>query len=139
VDTMSMHRALEVRVPFLDHRVVDFVLSLPASEKIDSAGGKKLLRKAFENDFPSGFFDRGKRGFEAPLRHWMCTALRPELDRLLDTEFLKAQGIFDVDNLLKLRRKAVSKNPGDTPHTLWAVLVFQHWWERISEGKITVN
>ncbi|MCA1751549.1 MAG: hypothetical protein LC670_07100 [Flavobacteriales bacterium] len=139
VDTMSMHRALEVRVPFLDHRVVDFVLSLPASEKIDSVGGKKLLRKAFKEDFPPGFFDRGKRGFEAPLRHWMCTVLKPELDRLLAEEFLEAQGIFNITNILKLRRKAVSKNPGDSPHTLWAVFVFQHWWERIAAGKVLVK
>lgn len=139
VDTMSMHRALEVRVPFLDHRVVDFVLSLPASEKIDSAGGKKLLRKAFKNDFPPGFFDRGKRGFEAPLRHWMRTTLKPELDRLLAEEFVKAQGIFNVSSVIKLRKKAVSKNPGNTPHTLWALLVFQRWWERVIAGGVLVK
>lgn len=130
VDSMSMHRGLEVRVPFLDHHLVDFVLSQPPAEKIDKSGGKKLLRNAFSADFPPGFFDRSKRGFEAPLRHWMATALKPELDRLTDPVFLEAQGIFHADALAKLRRKAVSNNPGDAPHTLWAVLVFQHWWER---------
>lgn len=130
VDSMSMHRGLEVRVPFLDHRLVDFVLSRPSAEKIDKTGGKKLLRYAFKDEFPPGFFDRSKHGFEAPLRHWMATALKPELDRLLHPGFLESQGIFHADVLAKLQRKAVSANPGDAPHTLWAVLVFQHWWER---------
>lgn len=128
VDLMSMHRALEVRVPFLDHHVVDFCFGLPGNYKIDQKGGKRLLRKAFEKEFPEGFFDRNKRGFEAPLGHWLNGVLRPLLDKVVDQKFLAEQRIFNPSALQDLRHKAVSRNPGDSPHTLWAVLVFQHWW-----------
>lgn len=130
VDSMSMHRGLEVRVPFLDPDVVDFVRSLPASEKVDKRNGKKLLRQTFARDFPTDFFQRGKRGFEAPLRHWLMTVLRSEMDRLMDMETLQSQGIFNAGEVHKLIRKMKSASPGDTPHTLWAILVFQRWWER---------
>ncbi len=130
VDLMSMHRALEVRVPFLDHRLVDFCFGLPANYKIDRKGGKKLLRKAFENEFPEGTFDRNKRGFEAPLGHWLGGVLSPLLDKVIDPKFITEQKIFNVSALQALRQKVKSRNPSDSPHTLWAVLVFQHWWLR---------
>lgn len=130
VDLMSMHRGLEVRVPFLDHRLVDFAFNLPATLKSDSRQGKKILRKAFEKDFPSGFFDRPKRGFEAPLAHWMNTVLSPLLDIYMGPEFVQSQNIFELGALQDLRKKVAGPNPGDSPHTLWAVLVFQHWWKR---------
>jgi asparagine synthase (glutamine-hydrolysing) len=130
VDSMSMHRSLEVRVPFLDHEVVSHVFGLPAGQKIDKDSGKKLLRKAYGPEFPAGFFDKGKRGFEAPLRHWLNTVLSPELDRLTGIHFIESQGIFNFREVQKLRRRVRSLNSGDAPHTLWAILVFQHWWER---------
>ncbi len=139
VDSMSMHRALEVRVPFLDHRVVDYVMALPHAEKIDHKSGKKLLRKAFTDDFPDGAFDRGKRGFEAPLKHWMNTVLNAELDRLLSPRFIESQNIFDLASVQKLRRKVKGVNPGDAAHTLWAILVFQHWWERNLSAVVAVK
>jgi len=130
VDSMSMHRSLEVRVPFLDPDVVDFVHGLPAHEKLDKRSGKKLLRQTFANDFPPAFFNRGKRGFEAPIRQWLMKSLQPEMDRLLSKSFVNEQNIFHSDEVDKLLRKMKSSNPGDSPHTLWAILVFQHWWER---------
>ncbi len=130
VDSMSMNHGLEVRVPFLDHELVEFVTSLPAMVKINKQGGKRLLRQAFEKDFPTGFFDRGKRGFEAPMGHWLKTVLSPLLDKHLDAAVISQQGLFQYESLLALRRKATSNNPGDSPQTLWAVLVFQHWYSR---------
>lgn len=134
VDSMSMHRGLEVRVPFLDHRLVEWVLSLPAVLKLNARGGKLLLREAFSGAFPTGMFDRPKRGFEAPLGHWMATLLAPHLDKYTAPEYVQRQGLFDARALIQLRKKAAGKNPGDTPHTLWAVLVFQHWYSRYMEN-----
>lgn len=130
VDSMSMHRGLEVRVPFLDPEVVDFVRTLPAHEKLDKRSGKKLLRQTFAKDFPPEFFQRNKRGFEAPLRHWLITVLQSEMDRLFHAKYLSAQGLFNANEVHMLVRKMKSANPGDSPHTLWALLVFQRWWER---------
>lgn len=130
VDGMSMHRSLEVRVPFLDHELVDYVFSLPASQKLTNRSGKLLLKKAFEKDFPEGFFSGSKRGFEAPLTHWFKGPLKLRMERLFNRELIEAQGLFDFSQIQNLIKKATGRAPGDTPHTLWALLVFQHWYER---------
>ncbi len=130
VDGMSMHRSLEVRVPFLDHDLVDYVFSLPAEIKLNNGSGKILLKEAFSNEFPKGFFSGSKRGFEAPLTHWFKGPLRERLDRLFKKQLVEEQGLFDYDQIQSLIKNALSRSPGDSPHTLWALLVFQHWYER---------
>jgi asparagine synthase (glutamine-hydrolysing) len=130
VDGMSMHRSLEVRVPFLDHELVDYVFSLPASQKLTNQSGKLLLKQAFAKDFPEGFFSGSKRGFEAPLTHWFKGPLKARMDRLFTRELIEEQGLFNFNQIQLLIKKAMSKAPGDSPHTLWALLVFQHWYER---------
>lgn len=127
VDSMSMHHGLEVRVPFLDHRVVDYAFSLPASTKMDGKIGKRLLRETFASEFPTDHFPIRKKGFEAPLMHWFGGPLRTLLDELLHRERLGDEGIFDPEAVISLRRRMASKSPGDSPHTLWALLVFQYW------------
>jgi asparagine synthase (glutamine-hydrolysing) len=136
VDSMSMQHGLEVRVPFLDHHLVDYVFKLHSNHKIDKTVGKKLLRSAFDKDFPSGAFDRNKRGFEAPLKQWFAKALRPMLDQYCNASFLEEQGLFNPTAVAALRQKVSSNNPGDAPHTLWAILVFQHWWNRHRVGRL---
>jgi len=130
VDLMSMHQSLEVRVPFLDHTLVDFLFKLPASEKINPKQGKLILRKAFENDFPKGFFDSSKKGFEAPLSHWLRGPLTQVCDEYLNKSFIEKQGVFNYPSIKKLLNKAKSSFPGDTPHTVWALIVFQHWYDK---------
>lgn len=130
VDGMSMHRGLEVRVPFLDHELVDYVFGLPASYKLTPHSGKVLLKEAFASDFPNGFFTGAKRGFEAPLTHWYKGVLSDKIDRLFTKTLLEDQGLFTYDEVQNLIKKARSRAPGDSPHTLWALLVFQHWYER---------
>jgi len=130
VDGMSMHRSLEVRVPFLDHDLVDYVFSLPSDLKLNNRSGKILLKDAFANEFPKEFFSGSKRGFEAPLTHWFKGPLRERLDRLFTKQLIEDQGLFDYNQIQDLIKNALSRAPGDSPHTLWALLVFQHWYER---------
>jgi len=130
VDGMSMHRSLEVRVPFLDHELVDYVFSLPSALKLNNRSGKILLKEAFANEFPEGFFSGSKRGFEAPLTHWFKGPLKERLDRLFEKDLIEGQGLFEFDHIQAIIKKALSRMPGDAPHTLWALLVFQHWYER---------
>jgi len=128
VDLMSMRHSLEVRVPFLDHHLVDFLFTIPASEKIDKKTGKNIMRKAFENDFPTKFFSRSKKGFEAPLVHWLKGPLKSIRKDLLDKELLHKQDLFNPEVVEKLEKKSMSSNPADSPHTIWALLVFQYWY-----------
>ena len=82
VDKMSMASSLEVRVPFLDHHVVDFANSLPSAFKIKGSTTKRLLRRGFENDLPSEVFHRPKHGFEVPLEEWTRTVFSIESSSL---------------------------------------------------------
>ncbi len=130
VDLMSMYQGLEVRVPFLDHELVEFLFKLPASKKMTKSAGKILLKQAFENRFPSGFFESKKRGFEAPLTHWLKGPLTELREKYLSKDFIQTQGIFNFHVVQSLEKKAVGPIPGDAPHTLWAILVFQNWYEK---------
>jgi asparagine synthase (glutamine-hydrolysing) len=67
VDSMSMANSLEVRVPFLDHEIVDFAMNLPDSFKINEHSQKRILQDTFRNDLPDELYNRSKKGFEVPL------------------------------------------------------------------------
>lgn len=92
VDIASMAVSLECRSPFLDHRVVEFAASLPAAYKLGPNGrGKHLLKEAFADWFPPGFFERKKMGFSAPTGRWLREDLQPMLrDYLLGSSTLNA-------------------------------------------------
>src|SRR5206468_11925975 len=76
VDISSMANALEVRVPFLDHRLVECAFRIPGRWKIRALRGKRILRRAFRDVLPPEIRRRGKRGFEPPVGEWFRTELR---------------------------------------------------------------
>lgn len=138
VDLMSMANSLEVRVPFLDYRVVNFAFSLPEEYKIDHHSRKKILKDAFRHLLPEELYTRGKQGFEVPLLNWMRKELRELIDELLDEDLVRAQGLFDVEAIKRLRQKLLSTDPGDAVGRVWALIVFQHWWRRMQNEELTV-
>ena len=81
VDRMSMAHGLEVRSPFLDHRVAAAAARMPGPFKVARGAGKRILRQAFRDDLPAAVFDRPKKGFEIPVAEWLTGPLR---DRTLD-------------------------------------------------------
>ena len=131
VDLMSMANSLEVRVPFLDYNIVNFAFGLPASYKIDNKGRKKILKDAFKNELPEELYTRKKHGFEVPLLKWFNSELKSLItDNLLEDNFVRAQGIFSVDEVRKLKKQVFSKNPQDATARIWALIVFQYWWKK---------
>jgi asparagine synthase (glutamine-hydrolysing) len=131
VDLMSMAQGLEVRVPFLDVNVVNFLFSLPASFKIDSHMRKKILQDAFRDILPEALYNRPKKGFEVPLLKWLRKEMRSLItDDLLSEKLVREQGIFDYDAIDQLKRQLLSSNPGDVHARLWALIVFQWWWKK---------
>lgn len=131
VDLMSMANSLEVRVPFLDHTVVDFVAALPIEYRITRSERKKILKDAFRSDLPPGVFNRPKHGFEVPLLRWFRTGLRAMIENdLLSDRFIADQGIFAPEKVKAIRTKLFSADPGDSATHVWNLLVFQHWWKR---------
>jgi len=131
VDSMSMANSLEVRSPFLDHKVVDFAFSLPSSYKIDGTMKKKIVQDAFRSMLPAEIYNRPKHGFEIPLLDWFRNELWGLInDDLLKQSFVEEQGIFDVTAIEKLKKKLKSNNPEDSHATIWALIVFQYWWKK---------
>lgn len=131
VDLMSMANSLEVRVPFLDVEVVDFVFSQPAEYKLRKGNRKAMLKDAFRADLPEELFNRPKHGFEVPLLKWFRGDLRDLIENdLLSPKFIKAQGIFDNTAIQSLIKQLHSNDPGESHARIWGLLVFQYWWKK---------
>lgn len=129
VDAMSMANSLEVRTPFLDVNLVDYVFSLPPAFKIDNDSRKKILREAFQAELPEQIFRRGKKGFEVPLKQWFQKELVAKLDEWVFNETkTKDQDIFDWDYILVLKKQLHSESSGDSIYNIWAMLSFQIWF-----------
>jgi asparagine synthase (glutamine-hydrolysing) len=130
-DLMSMANGLELRSPFLDYRLVDFVFSLPEEYKINRASRKRILKDAFADLLPADILNRKKQGFEVPLLNWFRTDLKTLIfEELLSDSFVRDQRIFDVAEINKLKEKMMSANPGDAVARIWALVVFQYWWKK---------
>lgn len=131
VDGMSMANSLEVRTPFLDHRLVNFAFSLPTGFKINSIMKKKILQDAFRDELPNEIYKRPKHGFEVPLLGWFQNELRPTIeDDLLSDDFIVEQGVFNVAATKELKNQLFSNNPEDVQATIWALIVFNTWWKK---------
>lgn len=131
VDLMSMANGLEVRVPFLDYEVVNFLFSLPDHYKINHSMRKRILQDAFRDILPTELYNRPKKGFEVPLLKWLRKEMRSLIvDDLLSQKFVEDQGIFHYPEIDKLKKKLFSSNPGDVHARIWGLIVFQSWWKR---------
>jgi len=131
VDLMSMANSLEVRVPFLDHEVVEFACSLPEHFKINGQMRKRIVQDAFRPMLPPELYQRPKQGFEVPLLKWFRTELRSMLHSdLLHVDFIAEQGIFSPAKVRSLLQKLESPDPEDTAFQIWNLIVFQYWWKR---------
>ncbi|MFT6747784.1 MAG: asparagine synthase (glutamine-hydrolyzing) [Glaciecola sp.] len=129
VDMYSMANSLEVRVPFLDDKLVDYVFSLPSEYKIQKGKKKMLLQDAFRSYLPEDLYHRPKHGFEVPLLKWFKGELWDVIDnKYLSEELIEDQGIFNYSSVKLLKDALHSSNPNDATANVWALVVFQHWW-----------
>lgn len=126
MDIASMANSLEVRCPFLDHELVEFVWRLPTSMKIRGRERKYLLRKAFAGLIPRENMDRPKQGFGIPVGAWMRGILADYVQDLVLSPTALSRGYFRRDRLHELVR---SHTRGETDHTarLWALLMLELW------------
>lgn len=130
VDRMSMQYGLEVRTPFLDHDLVDFVFSLPSKWKLKGGIRKNLLKEAFKKELPDYIVKRKKKGFEVPLWAWLNGPLKDLMLTLLSDEKIKKTGLFNIRKVNALISQTFSNEPGDAPATIWALMVFQVWFNK---------
>ena len=126
VDRAAMSVSLETRVPFLDHRIVEFSARLPTKFKFRGNKGKWILRKLLSRHVPEELFERPKKGFAVPLDEWLRGPLKEWMLDLLDAGQLQQDGILDV----KVVTNAVEKHLRGLTNNgarLWPVLNFQAW------------
>jgi asparagine synthase (glutamine-hydrolysing) len=128
-DLMGLANGLEIRSPFLDHRVVKFAFSLPVTSKIDSSYQKKILQDSFRHMLPAELYKRPKKGFEIPLLSFLQTEGAGLVNEYLSDELIEAQQIFDVAQIRKLRLAFKGNTAGTLQTQVWALLVFQYWWK----------
>ncbi len=130
VDSISMANSLEVRVPFLDHRVVNFAFTLPTNYKIDGNMKKKVLQDAARHLLPTELYNRPKHGFDVPLMKGYKNELKSWIHgKMLDDTFVKNQEIFSPEYISNLKNTLIHSNSFDQNH-VWAILVFQNWWKK---------
>ena len=131
VDLMSMANSLEVRVPFLDHELVEFACSLPQEYKITSNIRKRILQETYRKELPEMLFNRPKHGFEVPLLNWFKGELNGLIKQdLLSKKLIDEQQIFNWSAVQLLVNKLHSSNPGDSATHVWNLIVFQTWWKK---------
>ncbi len=126
-DRASMASSLEVRVPFLDHRIVEYAWQLPPSVKYGKpAGSKQLLRRILYRHVPEELIDRPKKGFSSPMPGWLRGPLRDWAETLLDERQLREEGLFDAGAVRECWNQHVSGG-SDYWQLLWSVLMFRQW------------
>ncbi len=138
VDICSMAFGLEVRAPFLDHKLVEFCARIPSSLKIHGTRQKHILKRAFQDELPPVILNRGKAGFSVPIREWFRNELRDfARDALLARESSLAE-VFQMDKIkMMLDEHAAGKRNWHTQ--LWHVLILETWFQsQIENARICV-
>lgn len=129
VDRASMQVALEVRVPLLDHRVVEFSARLPTRLHTQDGRSKWLLRQILSKHVPTALIDRPKMGFSVPIGRWLRTGLRPWAEDLLTPASLQQTGVLDVRTVTSIWSEHLS-GKRNHQHILWNILALQAWNKR---------
>jgi asparagine synthase (glutamine-hydrolysing) len=126
-----MAHSLEVRVPLLDHEVMEYAASIPARYKLQNGEGKYVLKRALRDLLPAAVLDRQKMGFSIPLAQWF----RGELKGLFEEQVLTGNPfigcLFDVPTIQRWWAQH-QRGTRDYSCHLWALLVLERWGRRFS-------
>lgn len=128
LDRASMGVSLETRVPYLDHRVVEYSCKIPLDIKIRNGLGKWPLRKILSGYLPDELIQKPKRGFGIPINEMLRGPLKDWAEHLLDENRLKEQGLFNVE-IVRKKWNDHTKGYGNYQHEIWNLLMFQSWFD----------
>jgi asparagine synthase (glutamine-hydrolysing) len=128
VDKLTMATAVEARVPFLDHELVELAMAIPRSEKIRDGEGKHVLKRAVSSSLPRDVVWRPKQGFATPVAAWFRGELGDHVQRQLKGSAIKELGWLDlsaVEDILTLHRSGRA----DRSFQLWNILNLSTWFD----------
>lgn len=129
IDRVSMAVSLEVRVPLLDHHLVEFSWRLPHHLKVRDGEGKWLLRQVLYRLVPREMVERPKMGLSVPIDQWLKGPLRPWAEELLDAERIRREGVLNPAPI-RAAWESLLAGRSDVGLGVWSVLMFQAWHER---------
>ncbi|MTE25583.1 asparagine synthase (glutamine-hydrolyzing) [Winogradskyella ouciana] len=128
VDRTSMMTSLECRAPFLNREIWEFTNTLPEGYLMKGWNKKYILKEAFRDQFPDEFLEKGKSGFGSPTGDWLRQSLRKELESYIDPNFLKEQGLFNVEVITNLVKDHLESKK-DSTFRVWSFYCFQKWYK----------
>jgi len=137
-DKMSMANSLEIRVPFCDHKLVEFVAKIPISLRMRGLTTKYIFKKAMSNLLPDSILTRKKMGFSIPIGLWLQNNLKELTSKVLAKEKIKKQGFFNIDYINKLLSFHYSGKRDYSLH-IWALLFFELWYQMYIEEKMDLS
>jgi asparagine synthase (glutamine-hydrolysing) len=126
---MSMATSLEVRVPLLDHKLIEFVSKVPASLKLAGTETKHLLKRVARDLIPAEILDRPKQGFGIPLEEWINDQLRDQIRDTLREPRTRQRGYLN-SNYVDLILDEHHKGRRDHSFNLWGLLILELWHRR---------
>jgi asparagine synthase (glutamine-hydrolysing) len=126
-DRMSMAHSLEVRVPFLDHQLLEFAARIPPGYKLRRMERKHILRRAVRELLPDSFFERRKMGFSPPMTVWFRGELRPFVEEALSETAIRAAGVFRYAGVRRLLDDHFARR-ANYDNQIWALIVFMIWY-----------
>lgn len=135
IDRMSMARSLEVRVPMLDHKLIEFMATVPPRLKLKGLTTKYILRRAFGNMLPDMILNRGKEGFSIPIKRWLNNELNPLMRELLSPDSLTQRGLFQPAAVNRLMKEHMAGRENHS-HRLWALMVSEKWARMFLDGAV---
>jgi asparagine synthase (glutamine-hydrolysing) len=131
-DRMSMHHGLEVRVPFLDHKFLEFCATIPPEMKLRWTRKKHLLKKAVRDHLPREVITHRKQGFVGPMARWLKNELKPFVIETLSEENLRKHALLNPATVQKvLREHFAGREIHDT--LIWSMVIFQTWFNTYIE------
>ncbi len=128
-DRMSMATSLEARVPFLDHRVVEFAASLPVQLKMRGFKKKYILKRTMADHLPPAILKSKKRGFNVPIPVWLCGELRDLVHDVLHPRRLRDTGFFNPTVVSQCIRDHEAGR-ADYSRNIWGLMIFMLWHEQ---------
>jgi len=132
-DQMSMAASIESRVPFLDHKLVEFSAALPERMKLRGGTTKYILRESMKDVLPEAILSRPKMGFPVPVGSWFRGAFRNVIDEYVLSERALSRGIFEpafVESLVQRHQQGE-----DHSERLWALVNFEVWQRQFLDGE----